>query len=208
LYLELLLQNPSYQNEEIIIVDGDNSSTIKNIKNKNVLKIDSLKGRANQMNEGARLASGDILLFLHADTILPDNAFELIRKSFENNQIKAGAFDLSFTNNSFAFKIIAFTASFRSRLTRLPYGDQAIFIKKEIFEAIGKYENISLMEDVNLMQKLKNVKCKIKILSAKVITSSRKWEDKGIVYTTLRNWVLISLYFCNINPNKLEKYYK
>ncbi len=208
LHLESLLNNPSYKQEEIIIVDGDNSSTIKNIQNDNVLKIDSKKGRANQMNEGARIAQGDILLFLHADTLLPNNAFDLIEESFEDKYIKAGAFDLSFSNNSLAFKIIAFTASIRSRLTRLPYGDQAIFIKKDIFEAVGKYENITLMEDVNLMQKLKNAEVKIKILSEKVITSSRKWEDKGIVYTTLRNWVLISLYFLNIDPNKLEKYYK
>jgi len=208
LHLELLLQNPSYKNEEIIIVDGDNSSTIKNIKNDKVLKIDSKKGRANQMNEGAQIASGDVLLFLHADTILPDNTFDLIKESFLDKNIKAGAFDLSFSNNALVFKIIAFTASIRSRLTRLPYGDQAIFIRKDVFEAVGKYEDITLMEDVNLMQKLKNTKLKIQILSEKVITSSRKWEDKGIVYTTFRNWVLISLYFCNINPNKLEKYYK
>jgi len=160
------------------------------------------------MNEGAQIASGDVLLFLHADTILPDNAFDLIKESFLDKNIKAGAFDLSFSNTRIAFKIIAFIASMRSRLTRLPYGDQAIFIKKDVFEAVGKYENITLMEDVNLMQKLKEVKLKIKILPEKVITSSRQWENKGIVYTTLRNWILISLYFCNIDPNKLEKYYK
>lgn len=202
------MHNPSYKNEEIIIVDGDNSSTIKNIKNEYVLKIDSKKGRANQMNEGARIASGDILLFLHADTILPLNASDLIIESFQDKDIKAGAFDLSFSNNTLVFKVIAFTASIRSRLTRLPYGDQAIFIKKDVFEKIGKYEDITLMEDVNLMQKLKQKKLKIKILSEKVVTSSRKWENKGIVYTTLRNWILISLYFLNIDPNKLEKYYK
>lgn len=160
------------------------------------------------MNEGARIASGDTLLFLHADTILPSNAFKLIQNSFQDEDIKAGAFDLSFSNNSLVFKIIAFIASLRSRLTRLPYGDQAIFIKKDLFEAVGKYEDITLMEDVNLMQKLKKTKLKIIILSEKVVTSSRKWENKGIVYTTLRNWILISLYFLKIDPNKLEKYYK
>lgn len=206
--MESILNNPSYTNEEIIIVDGDNASTIKNIQNDDVLKLDSKKGRANQMNAGASIANCEVLLFLHADTILPDNAFELIKDSFHSDNIKAGAFDLSFSNNGLVYKIIAYTASIRSRITKLPYGDQAIFIKKDVFEALGKYEDIKLMEDVNLMQKLKKTNLKIKILSEKVVTSSRKWEDKGIVYTTLRNWILISLYLFNIDPNKLEKYYK
>ena len=201
------MNNPSYQKEEVIVVDGDNSSTLKNIKNPNVIQVNSIKGRANQMNAGTSVASGEIFLFLHADTILPDNAFEMIRK-FCDGDIKAGAFDLSFSNNSLVFKVIAFTASLRSRLTKLPYGDQAIFIQKDIFNEIGKYENITLMEDVNLMQKIKKSKYQIKIFQEKVITSSRKWETKGIIYTTLRNWILISLYFFKIDPNKLEKYYK
>jgi len=160
------------------------------------------------MNKGASIAKGDILLFLHADTLLPDNAFEIIMNVLQKKDIEAGAFDLSFSKHSLLLKIISFTASIRSRLTRLPYGDQAIFIKKDIFNKIGQYENITLMEDVNLMQKLKKSNYKIEILKDKVITSSRKWEDKGILYTTFRNWILISLYFFKIDPNKLEKYYK
>ena len=189
------------------MVDGDDSSTLKNIRTTNVIQLNSSKGRANQMNAGASIANGEVLLFLHADTILPDNAFEVIRR-FCHDDIKAGAFDLSFSNSFFIFKVISYTASIRSRITQLPYGDQAIFIQKDIFKKIGQYENISLMEDVNLMQKLKKSNYKIKIFSDKVITSSRKWEDKGVVYTTLRNWILISLYFLKIDPNKLEKYYK
>ena len=208
MHLETLLNNPSYTNEEIIVVDGDNLSTIKNIHNDNILKIDSKKGRANQMNAGAMIANGDVLLFLHADTLLPPNAFKLIKESFYDDKIKAGAFDLSFSNTSLPFKIIAYTASLRSRLTRLPYGDQSIFIKKDVFEKVGRYEDITLMEDVNLMQKLKRSNYNIKILTDKVITSSRKWENKGILYTTLRNWILISLYFFKTDPNKLEQYYK
>jgi len=159
------------------------------------------------MNFGVSIAKNNILLFLHADTILPNDAFDLIQNSCLKENIKAGAFDLSFSKKSIALNIISFCASKRSRITRLPYGDQALFIKKDVFNEIGKYENISLMEDVNLMQKLKKENYKIEILKEKVITSSRKWEDKGIVYTTLRNWVLISLYFLKINPNKLAKYY-
>ncbi len=160
------------------------------------------------MNAGAKIAKNDILLFLHADTILPNDFYKLIIQTLKNKQISAGAFDLSFDNNNLTLKIISKIASFRSRLTKLPYGDQAIFIKKEVFEKIGKYENIKLMEDINLMQKLKRQNYKIKILNSKVITSARKWEKNGIIYTTLRNWILLTFYFCGVDPDKLEKFYK
>ena len=160
------------------------------------------------MNEGAKIASGDILLFLHADTVLPLNALELINDTLNDKETIAGAFDLSFDAKSLALNIIAKVASLRSRLTKIPYGDQAIFIKKEVFAQIHGYEDLALMEDVNLMQKLKKQNYKIKILDEKVITSARKWQNSGIVYTTVRNWILISLYYCGIHPNKLSKFYK
>jgi len=206
LYLQALLENNSLKKNEIIVVDGHNDSTIKDIHFENIIKITSEKGRAKQMNKAAQLASGSVLLFLHADTILPKNALNLIRQSL-NKDIVAGAFDLSFDSSKKALKLISKIASIRSRLTSLPYGDQAIFIKKDIFEKIGFYEEIPLMEDVNLMQKLKKKKYKIKILKERVRTSSRKWENKGLFYTTLRNWLLISLYFIGVKPKNLVKYY-
>lgn len=190
------------------MVDGNGTATIDTIKYNNIIKITSKKGRANQMNEGAKIASSDTLLFLHADTILPDDALLYINKSFEDTSIKAGAFDLSFDTTNLALKTIAKVASWRSRFTKLPYGDQAIFIKRDIFEKINGYENITLMEDVNLMQKLKKQNYQIEILNQTVITSARKWKNRGIVYTTLRNWILISLYYCGIHPNKLTRFYK
>ena len=191
-------------------MDGDDGSSIdilEDFEYKNLIKTVSKKGRARQMNHGAKIAQNEILLFLHADTLLTNNAIELIENTLNDEKIKAGAFDLSFNNKALAFKIISKVASLRSRFTRLPYGDQAIFIKKNTFDEIGGYEDIDLMEDVNLMQKLKRSKYKIKILKEKVITSARKWEDKGILYTTLRNWLLISLYFLKIDANRLSKYY-
>lgn len=160
------------------------------------------------MNEGAKIAKYENLLFLHADTVLPLNALQLVSKTLNNHDISAGAFDLAFNKKSFALNIISTVASYRSRLTRLPYGDQAIFIKKEVFEKVGGYEDMLLMEDVNLMQKLKRNNFKIKILKQKVLTSSRKWENSGVIYTTLRNWILLGLYFCGISPNKLAKFYR
>jgi len=160
------------------------------------------------MNEGANKATGDFLLFLHADTFLPKNAIALICETLSSHTISAGAFDLDFDTQDKKIKTIAKVASWRSRKTRLPYGDQAIFIKRKVFQRVKGYENFLLMEDVNLMQKLKKNHFEIKILDQKVITSARKWEENGLVKNTLRNWLLISLYFCGIHPNKLAKFYK
>ena len=193
--------------DEVIVVDGDGRSSLDLIENSYICKLSSKKGRANQMNEGAKYATSDILLFLHADTLLPHNALAQINEALREEGIVAGAFDLDFKTQKKSLKFIAKVASWRSRKTRLPYGDQAIFIKKEIFERVGGYENIALMEDVNLMQKLKKENLKIKILNQKVLTSPRKYEQNGIIFNVLRNWFLISLYFLGVNPNKLAKLY-
>jgi len=158
------------------------------------------------MNAGAKIATSEILLFLHADTLLPNKACDLIIEVLKDKD--AGAFDLSFDSDNIFLKTIAKVASWRSRITRLPYGDQAIFIKKDVFHTLNGYENLSLMEDVNLMQKLKKYNYKIQILPQKVLTSARKWENSGIIYTTVRNWILITLYYCGVSPSKLAKYYK
>jgi len=193
--------------DEVIVVDGNGTSTLDLIKNENIIKISSQKGRANQMNEGAKYATSDILLFLHADTLLPHNALPNIKLALKEEDIVAGAFDLDFKTQKKSLKFIAKGASWRSRKTRLPYGDQAIFIQKEVFERVGGYEDIALMEDVNLMQKLKKEKLKIKILTQKILTSPRKYEQNGIIFNILKNWLLISLYFMGVDPNKLAKLY-
>ncbi len=190
---------------EIIVVDSNNL-TINQITNKNIVKILSKKGRANQMNEGAKIATSDILVFLHCDTILPDGAFELIYQTLDD-KIVAGAFDLSFDSDDKIITYIAKIASYRSRITRLPYGDQTIFIKKDIFFEVGGYTDMPLMEDVNLMQKLKKHNYKIKILRQKIITSSRKLKQSGPIKNSIKNLFLVSLYYMGFDIYKLAKYY-
>jgi rSAM/selenodomain-associated transferase 2 len=205
LFLETILNNTTLKNYEIIVVDS-NHTTIDKIKDKNIIKISSKKGRANQMNAGAKIATSDILVFLHSDTILPDGAFELIYQTLNDN-IVAGAFDLSFDSDSLLVAMIAKVASYRSKITHIPYGDQAIFIKKDIFFKLGGYTDIPLMEDINLMQKLKKHNYKIKILPQKIITSSRKLEQNGSIKNSLKNIVLSSLYYMGFSPHKLARYY-
>lgn len=194
---------------EIIIVDGDpQCGTIKAIRDNSVICITSSKGRARQMNAGAAIARGAVLIFLHADTKLPEGALQKISQVLGNPKYIGGAFDLGIDSDRLILKYIAVRASFRSRLNRIPYGDQAIFIRKNYFDKIGGFRDIPLMEDVDLMRRIKKDGKKIHILRDKVITSARRWENEGAVYTTLRNQIIVFLYYLGVSPHKLAKLYK
>jgi hypothetical protein len=120
----------------------------------------------------------------------------------------AGAFDLGIKSNKLIFKIIAFLASLRSRLNRIPFGDQAIFIRREYFNRIGGYQEIPLMEDVELMKRIKKSGHKIWIFHDRVRTSPRRWKEEGVIYCILRNWALQTLYALGTSPHKLARFYK
>ncbi len=193
---------------EVIVVDGNpTGNTVNTITRPNVQKIIGLKSRGSQMNQGAAAAGGDILLFLHADTRLSHDSLSQIVATTKQPDIVGGAFDLGINSDKKAFRVIELIASTRSRLTKIPYGDQAIFFKKHFFNHIGGYRNIPIMEDVELMQRVKKDGKKIKFISSKVQTASRRWEKEGIVYCTLRNWSLRTLYLLGVPPEKLKKFY-
>jgi rSAM/selenodomain-associated transferase 2 len=193
---------------EIIVVDGDTEGgTVYRIKDERVIKIISPKGRGRQMNKGASLATGDILLFLHTDTELPENAFRTISAVIDKKQYVGGAFDLGIKSGRLIFRLIEKMVYIRTRLTGIPYGDQAIFIKKDIFAGMNGYQEIPVMEDLELMRRIKKSGYKICIIPQRVSTSPRRWEKEGIIYCTLRNWALISLYLSGFKPEKLAKFY-
>ena len=194
---------------EVIVVDGSpQGETLNAIQKNEVLKILTKKGRAHQMNQGAVNAGGDILLFLHADTELPKNALNTISSVMRKGDFVGGAFDLGIQSDRPIFRLIETTASLRSRCTGVPYGDQAIFIRKKYFHSIGDFKEMPLMEDVELMRRIKKKGDKIYIVPEKVRTSPRRWEKEGPIYCTLRNWVLITLYSIGIPAEKLYKFYK
>jgi rSAM/selenodomain-associated transferase 2 len=194
---------------EIIVVDGHMSqSTLKALKQDNkVKKISSPKGRGIQMNAGAKVASGEIILFLHADTYLADNAPELIIKSIYDQNAVAGAFDLGIRSPKVIFRLIEKMVYIRTRLTRIPYGDQGIFVKRQFFETLGGYADMPLMEDVDLMRRVKNAGGKIAMINHKIFTSPRRWEKEGVIFCTLRNWTLILLYLIGVPAGKLSIFY-
>lgn len=196
--------------QEIIVVDGDQfGSTIGsvNYEDRRVLKAMSQKGRATQMNKGASLAKGDALLFVHADTIIPKNALSSVG-NFLNKGYVGGAFSFAIDSKHYFLKFVEVLTNIRSRVTRVPYGDQAIFIEKSVFYEVGGYSDIPILEDVDIMKKLKKKGYKIKIVGERAITSARRWERKGVYKTTFDNRAIMLLYLIGVKPEKLKKKYR
>lgn len=204
-----LRENASMHDVEIIVVDGHSSgNTIRTLRDHHVTKIVAYRGRAVQMNTGAAVARGDVLLFLHADTILPANAFDRIDDILNKKNVAGGAFDLGIASGKSIYRVIETISSFRSRITRIPYGDQGIFVRREIFEMLGGYKEMPIMEDVDLMRRIKAAGFRISFIPERVRTSPRRWEKDGVVFCTARNWMLIILYLCGVSTEKLVRFYR
>ena len=194
---------------EIIVVDGSaDQNTVLSIAASDVICLSSPPGRARQMNAGAALASGDVLIFLHADTRLPADALLLIGRAITGSAYWGGAFNLGISSGKWIYRLIAWIASLRSRLTRIPYGDQGIFIRRAAFRNLGGFPVIPIMEDVALMRQIKKRGGKITIIPRPVATSSRRWESEGVLCATLRHWLLLAAYMLGRLPEKLARYYK
>ncbi|MCP3942354.1 MAG: glycosyltransferase family 2 protein [Desulfobacteraceae bacterium] len=202
---------------EIIVSDGEPShSTLthleadKSLSHLPLIKpIPSPKGRGIQLNKGAKAAVGELFFFLHADTRIDQRGVELMIKTWQNHidPLFCGAFDLHINSGKKVFRIIEKVASARSRLTKIAYGDQGIFMSRQLFDKINGFPDIPIMEDVGIMSKLKKHAIKPIFLPHSISTSARRWKDQGILFTTFRNWVLICLYILGIPPKVLVKYY-
>lgn len=193
---------------EIIIVDGSPSpDTLNAVGDNSIRLLTSGTGRAIQMNTGASCAQGDILIFLHADTHLPNRALASIHDALFTNGYTAGAFTLGIHSSSWWLTFIACATSLRSRLTKIPYGDQSIFIRKDFFQKIGGFKEIPLMEDVELMKSIKKYGGIVCILKDKVLTSARRWERKGYIKTTAINHLVRLLYTWGVKTQVLKKIY-
>jgi len=194
------------------VVDGDpEGRTLAALDLNLATPVASGKGRARQMNAGAALAQGDMLLFLHADTRLPVEAFQLIHSALVGQTVCGGAFSLSIQPEagqpSRGLRFIAWAANLRSRVTRAPYGDQAIFIRRDCFVPLGGFSDIPLMEDLEFMTRLRRRGLPIAILRARVATSARRWEKEGLLRCTARNLLLRALYHLGVPARHLAGFY-
>jgi rSAM/selenodomain-associated transferase 2 len=192
---------------ELIIVDGESSDRTVEICNRlGATVLSSPRGRGQQMNHGARQTTGDVLLFLHADTRLPSSAFGDILHALREPQCVGGRFDVKLDGAHWMLGVIGAMISLRSRLSRVATGDQAIFVRREIFGELGGFPNIPLMEDVAFSQALKR-RGRIACLRSRVLTSARRWEREGIWGTIFTMWMLKSLFLVGIPPGRLKRYY-
>lgn len=165
------------------------------------------RGRARQMNAGAKRATGEILLFLHADSLLPAGAIDAVAEAMRSPRVGGGAFRLKIDSGHFFLKIVERLVHLRSRLFDLPYGDQGIFVRREIFERLGGYADLPLMEDVDFIRRLKRAG-RMVLLEAAITTSPRRWLREGVYYASFRNLILLSLYFMGVHPRRLAHWYR
>ncbi|RMG55285.1 MAG: hypothetical protein D6723_02970, partial [Acidobacteria bacterium] len=166
----------------------------------------SAPGRGRQMNVGAAMASGEILLFLHADTRLPPGFEHCVRQILDRPGVIAGAFRLGIDGPGWGLRIIEKVANWRARVLQAPYGDQAIFLKAEVFHQVGGYPDSPIMEDVELLRRLRS-RGRIVIASSAVRTSARRWQRMGIWKTWLVNQAMILSYWLGVAPERLARWY-
>jgi len=207
---QLLAQLSDYSARgcEIILVDGGSTdgSDIQARQN-GFTVLNAQPGRARQMNAGVTLATGDIFLFLHADTLLPDSADSLIREALRKNSAGWGRFDVLISGVSVWFPIIARMINLRSRLSGIATGDQAIFVQRELFDRVGGFPDQPLMEDIELSRLLNKVSAPV-CLRAKVTTSGRRWETRGVLRTVLLMWRLRLAYYLGVPAESLARTYR
>ena len=195
-------------NVEIIIVDGGSQDeTMAIAKSLNVKVLSASPGRAIQMNTGAAIATGDILLFLHADTMLPPNFDQMVTKILAESAIVAAAFELKIDAKIGGIRLLEKMINWRSHFFSLPYGDQAISVKADQFHKIGGFPELPIMEDFVFIRNLKKLG-KIAIIPVPVITSGRRWQKLGVFRTTAINQMMIIGYYLGISPEKLAQFYR
>ncbi|MBE0440151.1 MAG: TIGR04283 family arsenosugar biosynthesis glycosyltransferase [Gammaproteobacteria bacterium] len=193
--------------DDIVIVDGGSTDgTQQRLAELNVKTVSAPKGRASQMNAGAMHSDADILVFLHADTELPAKALDLIRKAIADGA-DWGRFDVRISGKHPMLQIIALLMNWRSRLTAIATGDQVIFMRRELFNAVGGFPEQPLMEDIEISKRLKKIS-RPACLSDKVTTSGRRWQKYGIWKTIVLMWRLRFAYWRGVPASTLAEYYR
>jgi rSAM/selenodomain-associated transferase 2 len=191
---------------ELLIVDGGSSDRTTVIAQQYGRVIAAPQGRAAQMNAGAAVANGDVFIFLHADTLLPDDAFDAIEQALASPQVVGGAFRLCFNCQYWPYRLVSFAVNMRSQLRKIFTGDQAYFIRASSFRAIGGYPDQPLMEDLEIMVRLRKFG-RVVLLPQYVTTSARRHQRIGLMRSVLFMWYLRTLYSFGTSPERLQRMY-
>ena len=196
------------KNAEVIVVDGGSQDNTVQVAKELGVKVllSNTASRTQQMNAGAQTATGEILLFLHADTRLPIQFDTMVYRAMAKNVV-AGAFALRIDNALWRLRLVEMGVNMRSRIFALPYGDQAIFLKAKLFHELGGFASLPIMEDFELICRLRR-RGRIAIISTPVITSKRRWQKLGIMQTIFINQVAIIAYLLSVSPQKIADWYR
>jgi len=193
---------PRRDGVEVIVADGGSSDdTRASAEAAGARVITAPRGRGPQMNAGAKASNADVLCFVHADTRLPADAWELIEIALTRESVAGGAFHLAIDGQGWFYRFTARNANIRSRLAGAPYGDQAFFVRRADFEALGGYRNLAYCEDLDFIRRLRK-RGRVVLLPASVFTSARRWQQRGRLRVTLRNGTLFFRYWLGLLPER------
>ena len=195
------------QADEVVISDGGSRDrTVAVARALGARVVEGPAGRGTQLNRGAAQARGDVLLFLHADTILADEAVARVRAAVGAGA-RGGAFELRFDADAPIYRLGAATVNLRSRWTKLALGDQAQFVRRDTFDRLGGFRPWPILEDLDFARRLRRAG-KTVILSPPVVTSARRFEARGPARTVALNWLLWTLFACGVSPDRLARWYR
>lgn len=197
---------PELESHELIVVDGGSTDTSVRIAEKYGMVVTSERGRAKQLNAGAAAATGDILIFLHADIWLESGALTAVRAALSSGYV-GGGFRQKIDGGSVLYRLIEIVGDIRGRYLKVFYGDSGIFLARADFEKIGGFPNVPILEEMEFSKNLRRLGRTV-LLTPYIHISSRRWEARGILRTTLNNWLITLLYLLGVSPKKLAKFYR
>ena len=192
--------------QSIVVDGGSDDDTVSLARLYADVVMSSPRGRARQMNAGGHVAEGEVLLFLHADTDLPQGCLQLLTDALNDPQVVGGRFDVRLDAEGWPFRMIETLMNVRSRMTKISTGDQAIFVRHAVFQKMGGYPELELMEDVEFSRRLKR-EGRIACLRERVTTSARRWQRDGVARTIVKMWMLRLCHFLRVSPARLRVHY-